>query len=88
MTKKDKKLAKEEEKPVLQSYSVKVEAMAPITLNYRIYAYSPEEALSKIEQAPLTNLAGQPKIFYGKLKKLKGEVFKFGTILKIFTKKY
>lgn len=73
------------EKPKLEYYTVEVETLIPTTLKYKVYATSAEEALSKINSSPLIE---QPKQNYGKMKRLQAKVFKFGTHLLKYSKKF
>lgn len=65
--------------PEKEYFTVKVEVLAPVTLTYRIYAESPEEAADMA-----VKLAGQkqfspPTIAYGRLKSLKAMVYSAGS---------
>lgn len=73
------------EKPKLEYYTVEVETLIPTTLKYKIYATSPEEALAKINSSPLTEA---PKQNYSKMKRIQAKVFKFGTHLLKYSKKF
>ncbi len=73
------------EKPKLEYYTVEIETLIPTTLKYKVYATSAEEALSKINSSPLIE---QPKQNYSKMKRLQAKVFKFGTHLLKYSRKF
>lgn len=65
-------------KPAAQTFLVQLEAVVPIILTYRIVAETPEEAI----RLALTNIKKpyqRPMIIYSKLRKIKAQVYRFGT---------
>jgi hypothetical protein len=66
-------------------YKVKLEIMAPIEVNLKVWATSPEEA---VEIAKLSHIQGAPKIGFSRMKKLKATVYKWMYNNVLLTKKY
>ena len=85
--KKDKKIEKKAQaKPAVPKkipYTVKVEAMAPVELVYRVWAESPEQAIELLRYG---TLSAPPKPILSKRKNLKATVYKYGTNLIEFVK--
>lgn len=58
-----------------QPYTIKVEAVAPIELIYKIWAEDPEEALKLLASA---QLMGPPKPILSKKRNIKATVYRYG----------
>lgn len=71
--------------PKLEYYTVEVEAMVPTIFKYKVYATSSEDAVSKINSSPLLE---QPKQKISQMKRIQARVFKFGTHLLKYSKKF
>lgn len=69
----DKRITKEAA-PKQQYYTVKIEAMVPCTLTYKILANNPQDALTKARKTKPHNIMHQ---LNGR-KDLKASVYKFG----------
>jgi len=65
-------------------YTVKLEVMAPVELTYKIWAESPEEA-AELRGA---TLARPPKPNLARKKNLKATVYRYGTMMIEFIKKF
>lgn len=80
---KNKPKSKEEKtQPKLKEYfTVKVEAVAPIILSYKILAESPEEAAIMAVKLQGQQQNSPPVISFGRLGKLKTKVYKSGTTM-------
>ncbi len=66
-------------------YTVKVEAIIPTEVTYKIFAETPEQAIDLISKsAPY--LAPKPKL--SRMKKIKITVYKFGTSMVELIKKF
>ena len=73
--------------PVKMNYTIKLEALAPITLTYTISAESEQQALEMMERMILSPVTiSRPKI--AALKKLKAIVYQYGTTILKATKNY
>ncbi len=70
--------------PPKKYYDVKLEAMAPITVTYRVLAESPEAALELINRSPPTHV----RHVLNKKRNLKAVVYDAGSTLIRFTKAY
>ena len=71
---------KETPKPKEKSYYfVRVQAVAPVTLTYRILAESPEEAEKLVFKNPFANLQKPPEPNIFVLSKIKSTVYRFGS---------
>lgn len=81
-----KKAAVEEKIPQKEYFTVKVEVLAPVTLTYRIYAESPEEAADMAVKQAGQKQFSQPIIGYGRMKSLKTMVYNAGTSMVRFVK--
>lgn len=57
-------------------FMVELEVMAPVTLKYRVFAESPEDAIEKISTGSLIE-SPKPKLF--NIRKIKAKVYNFGT---------
>lgn len=80
---KNKKIAKEK---VKQCYDVRQEVVAPVTLFYRVWAYSPKEAAEMVEKKQvLPNNISKPNLVKSIASDI--QVFIVGTINKVFSKK-
>lgn len=86
---KEKKLEKKkEEKPAVpqkKPYTVKVETITPVELIYRVWAETPEQAIELLKNGQLT---APPKPNISKRKNIKATVYKYGTTIIEFIKKY
>ena len=72
-----------------QYYTVELTGMAPVTLNYRVFSETPEEAVQLVER----NITGMPfsiapKIQFVKFRKLQARVFKIGTNMVEYLRKF
>lgn len=68
---------KEKEAPVAKEhFTVTLEAIAPITLEYTVFAESYPEALEIVLRNLIINLSKNPKIQFAKIKKQKAKVTK------------
>jgi len=78
---------KAEKSPILKKipYTVKVEVMAPVELTYRVWAETPEQAVELLRYGSLT---APPKPVLSKQKRIKATVYKYGTIMIEFIKKF
>lgn len=79
------KIIEKPKKPKLEYYTVEVETLIPTTIKYKVYATSAEEALSKINTSPLLE---SPKQKFSQMKKIQAKVFKFGTHLLKYSKRF
>ena len=77
--------SKEIKAPKLEYFTVEVEALVPTTFKYKVYAANAEDALSKIQTSPLLE---QPKQKISQMKPLQAKIFKFGTHLLKYSKKF
>lgn len=82
-----KKPIKEEPKK-LNSYSVELETLIPVTLSYSVQAETPEEALEMILKYGPNKTYNSPKIFWAKIKKIQAKIYKAGTILLLLSKRF
>lgn len=69
-------------------FTVKLEALMPVEISYRIFAEDEKEAMEIVEKNPTRELMGQPKLKWVGLRKIKAAVYKLGTINKLFSKSY
>lgn len=75
--------------PAKQYYTVKMEITAPATLEYKILAESPEQALEIATKAsPGQFLVSPPKPNLSRMKKLKANIYLAGTTLIKLTKNF
>lgn len=84
----EKKKQEELEKtaiPQKRPYTVKLEVLAPVELIYRIWAETPEQAVELLRYGVIVK---PPKPILSKRKNVKATVYKYGTILIEFIKKY
>ena len=82
---KQKKVAAEEAKQK-KCFDIKQEVVAPVTLFYRVWAYSPKEAAEMVEKRQvLPNNISKPNL----VKSIASEIHVYivGTINKVFSKK-
>ena len=68
-----------------EQYKIEMEVMAPVTLVFKIWATSPEEALEIVK---LKDLANQPKPNLLRMKKIKATVKQWLQMNVLYTKKY
>lgn len=77
-------MQKEEKTKKQEYYTVSVEAKVPLVLKFKILAYSPEEALDRIQkEQPISK-----DIFWNKMLKTKASVYKLGTSLILTVKNF
>lgn len=89
----EKKAVKEEKKkkvaksaiPKKLPYTVKVEVMAPVELTYRVWAENPEQA---VEMLRYGMISAPPKPILSKQRRIKATVYKYGTVMIEFIKKF
>ncbi len=60
-------------------YRVKVEGLAPVVINYRVLAESPEEAIEMTKKVDYSKMDGVPKPDLRRLKKSKSTAYLHGT---------
>ena len=84
--KKDKKKDKKPEIPQKKPYTVKLEVMAPVELTYRVWAENAEQAITLFQT--MGQLSSPPKPILSRRKNIKATVYKYGTIMIEFIKKY
>ena len=65
-------------------YTVKLEVMAPVELTYKIWAETPEEA-AELRSAVLS---GPPKPNLMRKRNIKATVYRYGTVMIEFIKKF
>jgi len=83
---KEEKQKKIVDEKVKKCYDVKQEIVAPLTLFYRVWAYSPQEAAEMVEKRKvLPNNMSKPN--FAKSIASDIQVFIVGTINKVFSKK-
>lgn len=77
-------------KPIIkQYYSVRIEAVAPLSLSYRVLAETPEEALLMVERTPANcQMDRTPKPSIQRLRKQSASVYISGSSIIKLTKKY
>lgn len=68
-------------KPIKEYFNVRLETMAPVTLNYRVYAETPEQALDMATKLAGQQQASAPVISFARLRNLKATVYTAGTSL-------
>lgn len=89
--KEEKKVEKKAEKkpePIIlkkRPYTVKLEVQAPVELTYRVWAETPEQAVEMLRYGQLVNA---PKPILSKRRNIKATVYKYGTVMIEFVKKY
>lgn len=71
-----------------QYYAVHLTGMVPVTLNYRVYAENPQEALQIVERNIMQGFSSAPQIHYARFRKTLGKVFRAGTTLVEFIKNF
>lgn len=59
-------------------FTIRVEATAPVTLTYKVYAESPEQAVEKVRRGQAT-LYEAPKIALNSARYLRASVYSAGT---------
>ena len=60
-------------------FSVKLETMAPVTLTYKVYAESPEQAIEMAVKLRGQQQAAPAQIAWGRLKNLKATAYTAGS---------
>lgn len=73
-------MEKDQEKQKVQ-YSVKIDATIPLVVNYKVWAYSPEEAVEMARKLTNQYLSGPPTLEWRSLRRLKATVYTAGTLL-------
>jgi len=71
--------------PKMIPWTVKVEVMAPIELTYRVWAVDAHEAIDQIRYGVLV---APPKPILSKQKRIKATVYKYGTSMIEFIKRF
>jgi len=80
---KKKKIAEEKTK---KCYDIRQEVVAPVTLFYRVWAYSPQEAAEMVEKRQvLPNNVSKPNLAKSIASEI--QIYIVGTINKVFSKK-
>jgi hypothetical protein len=70
-----KKRAQEQEpEKKRELYKVKMEVMAPVELTFKVWAYSPEEA---VQLANMSHIADKPKPILSRMRKVRASVTKW-----------
>ena len=78
-TKKEVKILKEAiKRPEKSYYTVKLEATAPVTLEFRIYAETPEEAADMVGKFPMPPFSRAPRPDLSRMRRIKATVYKYG----------
>lgn len=72
-----------------QYYTVELTGNAPVTLTYRILAEDGQQALQDVQN----NIIGKPfskppKVHYGQFRKKEGKIFRFGTTMIDYLRKF
>jgi hypothetical protein len=83
--KRAKKEASESLIPKKKLYTVKLEVQAPVELTYRVWAEDPMQAVDLIKSG---QLSGPPRPILSKRRNVKATVYKYGTVMIEFIKKY
>ena len=73
--------------PKKQFYTIKLEAMAPIEMEFRIFAESPQAAIEIFDKS-LPPLVRPARPILSRMKKVKATVYKYGTNIYYFFKNY
>lgn len=81
----EKKLNKPKQK---QYYTVKIEAVAPVILTYKVLAETPEEAGLLAVKLRGQQQTAPPIIFFAKLSNMTAKIYKAGTSMLELTKKF
>lgn len=69
----------EKNKPIQKEhFTIRVEAMVPVTLLYKVYAESPEQAVDKVRQG-YAALYEAPKLALNRARYLRASVYSAGT---------
>lgn len=72
-------MVESKKQPEKEYFTVKMEVLVPATVEYKILAETPEQALDLAKKAGM-KFKPTPNIAWNKMKKLVGKVFKFGYI--------
>ncbi|MHA2426419.1 MAG: hypothetical protein ACXADB_00065 [Candidatus Hermodarchaeia archaeon] len=86
--KKDEKKAEKKPEPIIlkkRPYTVRLEVQAPVELTYRVWAETPEQAVEMIRYG---QMVAPPKPNLAKRRNIKATVYKYGTVMIEFIKKY
>lgn len=84
----EKKVEKKAELPAIpkkQPYTIKLEVTAPVELTYRVWAETPEQAVDLLLTA---QMSAAPKPILSRKKNVKATVYKYGTVMIEFVKRY
>jgi hypothetical protein len=68
-----------------QLFTIKLEAMAPIELTYKVWAETPEQAVDLLKTATLT---ARPKPIIARKRNIKATVYRYGTMVIEFVKNF
>lgn len=76
--------------PVKQKeyFTVRMEAIVPISISYRIFAENPEEAIDLARKLTAQQQIGPPVIAWNRIKRLKATVYRFGNSLIQLTRSF
>lgn len=72
---------KQELQKIKEFFTVKIETLAPVTLTYRVYAESAEQAIDFAAKLAGQQQASPPIISFAKIKLLKAKAYMAGTSL-------
>ncbi|HLG26295.1 MAG TPA: hypothetical protein VI423_00755 [Paenisporosarcina sp.] len=72
---------KSPKKPSKEYFNVKLETIAPVTLNYRVYAETPEQAIEMASKLAGQQQVSAPIISFARLKNIKATAYTAGTSL-------
>jgi len=65
-------------RPKPQHYTVKLEVMAPVELEFRILAEDPQQALEKVSRGAFPPLSKTPRPILNRMRRIKARVYRFG----------
>lgn len=84
-----KKLEKKEtKKPEKEYFTVKVEALVPVTFTYRVLAETPEQAVEIISRPGSHVETAPPRIMFNAARKIKAKVYNLGTVMMRLVKNF
>lgn len=78
----------EPKKIVKEYFTVKVEAMVPVTFTYRVLAETPEEAVAMISRPGQHQESAPPRILFHAARKIKAKVYNLGTVMMRLVKNF